>query len=123
MEESEGTAQQPHLPSWHAVPLNSKAGAEAALARAPQAPGAGLAAADTSTLQIEGGLCATGEAGGEGGPSRVHLWSVGGDGELTYLRALLGHQRGVSTLSFQRATGQLVAGCGGGAVKVWSLDR
>lgn len=106
------------LPSWHAVALDSADGAWPSRGRAPQAPGAGPPA-DTSCLQVEGGLCAAGESGGSG---LVHLWGTEGD-ELEYRCALPGHTRGVSTLSFQADTGQLVAGTGSGPVKVWSLER
>ncbi|EFN57007.1 hypothetical protein CHLNCDRAFT_143670 [Chlorella variabilis] len=106
------------LPCWEPVALEA-AGVRPCLARPPQPPGAGLPA-DTSCVQVDGGLCAAGESGA----GRVHLWRTADD-ELEYRRglALPGDAGGVATLSFQRPTGWLVAGCGSGLVRVGEALR
>lgn len=114
MGEAGGDAAAEGLPAWRDVPLDGEGGAPPARARPPHEP---VESADSGCLQLDGGLCATGTAGG-----CVHLWSTAGD-ELEHRRRLPGHEHGVSTLSFQRETGWLVAGTGGGAVRVWSLER
>lgn len=83
------------LPAWRPVALDGEGGVEPARVRAPGP------AVHTSCLQLDGGLCAAGEAASDDVPSaRVHLWSTEDD-ELEHLVALPGHARGVSTLSFQ----------------------
>ena len=176
-EEEEGSSQRrARLPTWQPVDLDSASGVAPSRARAPQLHMLANPAPDTHCLQLEGGLCATGESGADG---RVHLWGTDGD-ELDFKRSLAGHSQGVATLSFQaseklqellgglkvghghahgraagvpsvhapapastllalllravtqlvspdhllqRESGWLVAGSGGGPVKVWSLER
>lgn len=174
-EEQEEGSQQHGLPTWQPVDLDGPGGVAPSRARAPQLHMLANPAPDTHCLQLEGGLCATGESGADG---RVHLWSTDDD-ELELKRSLAGHSQGVATLSFQvsqecsgmagaaaadpapcmgfaamsteracacaclrlaggaargrdaacphaplqRETGWLVAGSGGGPVKVWSLER
>ncbi|PSC71497.1 Vegetative incompatibility HET-E-1 [Micractinium conductrix] len=122
-----GGAEPRRLPSWQAVDLEGgDAGLLPSLGRAPQQP-AGLPLADISCLQVDCGLCATGEApaGAGAGPSVdgvVRLWGTDGD-ELEHRGDLAGHGRGVSTLSFQHSTGWLVAGSGVGTLRLWDLGR
>jgi hypothetical protein len=118
-EQPQGQQQRQRLPSWQSVALEGMPGVRPCQARAPRLPGA-APPADTACLQVEGGLCAAGDAGPRGG--LVHLWGTEGD-ELRYQRALPGHDGGVTTLSFQRSTGWLAAGSGAGPVRLWDLER
>jgi WD40 repeat protein len=54
----------------------------------------------------------------------VHLWDTSNNTlrRLAQL-ALPAGGRGVSTLSFQRSSGWMVAGCGSGVVRLWDLQR
>ncbi len=85
------------LSTWRPVRLDSAAGAAAARARAPQLHMLANPAPDTSCLQLDSGLCATGDSGADG---QVHLWSTEDD-ELDFKCSLAGHPHGVATLSFQ----------------------
>lgn len=95
--DNEGSPQRRRLPTWRPVALDSAAGAAPSCARAPQLHILANPAPDTSCLQLDGGLCATGDSGADG---QVHLWSTEGD-ELELQRSLAGHTQGVATLSFQ----------------------
>ena len=95
--DEEGGPPSHRLPAWRPVALDSAAGAAPARARAPQLHILANPAPDTSCLQLDGGLCATGASGADG---QVHLWSTEDD-ELEFKRSLAGHPQGVATLSFQ----------------------
>lgn len=105
------------FPAWREVALEAgNTGVQPALARPPHHSPA--LSPDIGCLQVDGGLCASGES------SRAHgcvqLWSTEGD-ELRHRAQLAGHRGGVSTLSFQRSTGWLVAGSGTGPIWLWDL--
>ena len=98
--DEEGGPPRHRLPAWRPVALDSARGAAPSRARAPQLHILANPAPDTSCLQLDGGLCATGESGADG---QVHLWSTEDD-ELEFRRSLAGHPQGVTTLSFQVGT-------------------